>query len=234
MSSQIDPAAIVADLVGREIADRSLGPGARLPTERELALMAGVGRAAVRRTLGCLEADGRVVRQIGRGTFVAPAAPGLIGTDGQMETSPFEIVAVRALLEPGIMRLVVMSATSADFAEMERCLRGGDQAADYLEWEAWDTAMHRSLVSATHNNFLVRIGEMISSARTNPAWGSLKQRSSTEERRDQYRGDHREIFRALRERDAGEAEAAMRQHLSRVRSHLIGGAGENGFADPLS
>ncbi len=234
MSSQIDPSAVVADLVERQIAERSLGQGARLPTERELAQMAGVSRAAVRRTLGYLEAEGRVVRQVGRGTFVAPAAPDLIRTDGQMETSPFEIMTVRALLEPGIMRLVVMSATSADFAEMERCLRGGDQAADYLEWEAWDTAMHRSLIAATHNNFLVRIGEMISSARTNPAWGSLKQRSSTEERRDQYRGDHKEIFRALRERDAGQAEAAMRHHLSRVRGHLIGGAGENGLADPLS
>ena len=234
MISQLDPAAIVAELVERQIAERSLGPGARLPTERELAHMAGVGRAAVRRTLGCLEAEGRVVRHVGRGTFVAPAASALIDSDGPMEGSPFDIMTVRALLEPGIMRLVVMSATSADFAEMERCLRGGDQAADYLEWEAWDTALHRSLVAATHNNFLAQIGEMISAARTHPAWGSLKQRSSTEERREQYRADHKEIYRALRERDAGQAEAAMRRHLSRVRSHLIGGAGENGLADPLS
>jgi DNA-binding FadR family transcriptional regulator len=234
MSPQLDPAAIVTELVEREISEGALGPGARLPTERELAQMAGVGRAAVRRTLGCLEAEGRVVRHVGRGTFVAPVASARTKGDGELETSPVEIMTVRALLEPGIMRLVVMSATNADFAEMERCLRGGEQADDYMEWEAWDTALHRSLVAATHNNFLAHIGDMISSARTHPAWGSLKQRSSTEERRDQYRGDHQEIFRALRERDASQAESAMRHHLSRVRGHLIGGGAEDGLVDPLS
>lgn len=222
MSSGLDTASLITDLIEREIAERSLGPGGRLPTERELARKAGTGRAAVRRTLGCLEAEGRLVRHVGRGTFVAPAAVSGDGGAGEVEPSPFEIMTVRALLEPGIMRLAVMSATSADFAEMDRCLRGGDQADDYLEWEAWDAALHRGLVAATHNSFLVRIGELIASARTHPAWGSIKQRSSTEERRVQYRGDHREIVQALRDRDAAQAENAMRRHLSRVRSHLIG------------
>lgn len=230
MSSYLDPVSVVTELIEREIGERGLGPGARLPTERELADKAGVGRAAVRRTLGSLEADGRIVRHVGRGTFLAPRASARAPVDGCVESSPLEIMAVRALLEPGLMRLAVMSATSADFAEIERCLRGGDGANDYREWEAWDTALHRSLAAATHNSFLVRIGEMIAAARTHPAWGSLKQRGSTEERRDQYRRDHRDIFRALRERDGGEAEAAMGRHLARVRTHLFGG-GE--WGDPL-
>ena len=224
MRSGLGAEGSVSEVVGRVISEQRLGPGARLPTERELAEMAGVGRTAVRRALGYMEAEGRVVRHVGRGTFVAPAAsPAPTAARDDFETSPIEIMTVRALFEPGLMPLAVMSATSADFAEMERCLRGGDTAADYLEWEAWDTALHRSLVTATHNGFLIRIGEMIAAGRTQPVWGGLKYRSSTEERRELYRRDHRGIVNALIERDAASAQLAMRSHLHRVRAHVLGG-----------
>ncbi|MGH7642905.1 MAG: FadR/GntR family transcriptional regulator [Candidatus Dormibacteria bacterium] len=214
---------VVAEVVERTIVARGLGPGARLPTERELAQMAGVGRAAVRRALSHLEAEGRLVRQVGRGTFVSPTVIAVPAKDrDQFETSPIEIMTVRELFEPQLLPLAVMAATGADFVEMERCLAGGDGAHDYLGWEDWDSALHRSLVSATHNNFLIRIGAMIASARTQPVWGGLKYRSSTEERRQLYRTDHRTIVRALTERDSAAAQLGMRRHLKRVRSHLLG------------
>ncbi|MHB8395194.1 MAG: FadR/GntR family transcriptional regulator [Candidatus Dormibacteria bacterium] len=214
---------IVSDAIERAIAERGLGPGSRLPTERELVEITGVGRTAVRRALGYMEAEGRLVRQVGRGTFMKPSsgyAPR--ESDGGLETSPIEIMTVRALFEPEMLPLAVMAATGADFAEMERCLRGGDSASDYLEWEAWDTALHRSLVIATHNSFLIRIGEMIADARTQPVWGGLKHRNSTEERRELYRSDHRAVVKALTERDPAKAQMAMRSHLQHVRSHLLG------------
>ncbi len=222
MRSELGGEQVVSEVMARVISERSLGPGARLPTERALAEMAGVGRGVVRRALGFMEAEGRVVRHVGRGTFVAPAVPAEPAEGDDFETSPIEIMTVRALFEPGLMPVAAMAATGADFAEMERCLQGGDTASDYLEWEAWDTALHRSVVVATHNAFLIRIGEMIAAARTQPVWGGLKYRNSTEERRQLYRGDHRAIVRALTERDATAAQAAMQHHLQRVRSHLLG------------
>src|SRR5580693_4542790 len=63
--------------------------GARLPTERQLALDIGVSRAAIRHAMALLQAEGHVSREVGRGTFLrgvpdagaagpvdAPAAPG--------------------------------------------------------------------------------------------------------------------------------------------------------------
>lgn len=47
-------------------------PGQRLPGERELMRQYGVSRTTVREALEALERDGLVVRQQGRGTFVAP------------------------------------------------------------------------------------------------------------------------------------------------------------------
>lgn len=213
---------VVSRVLQREIVERGLGPGSRLPTERELAEVTGLGRTVVRRALGLMEADGRLIRQVGRGTYLALDPASRIDATADFEASPIEIMTVRALFEPQLMPLAVMSATSADFAEMARCLQGGRTATDYLAWEAWDRALHGSLATATHNRFLIRIGAMIASARTQPSWGGLKYRNSTEERRELYRGDHRAIVTALVERDPVEAQTAMRHHLQRVRSHLLG------------
>jgi DNA-binding GntR family transcriptional regulator len=73
----------VMELVERLIADRRLEPGALLPTNNELAAVAGVSLITVRRALDELERDGRVVRHQGVGTFVARgrivSEPGRIG-----------------------------------------------------------------------------------------------------------------------------------------------------------
>src|SRR5260370_19990347 len=51
--------------------------GTRLPTERQLAVDLGVPRSAVGHALAVLQAEGRVSREVGRGTFLRfPAAPG--------------------------------------------------------------------------------------------------------------------------------------------------------------
>lgn len=220
---RLDDQEAVLALIERQITEGNLGPGARLPTERELALVAGVGRSAVRRALGSMEAQGKLVRQVGRGTYLAPAnGRDSLASPDDFETSPIEIMMVRALFEPQLMPLAVMAATNADFVEMERCLEGGSTAHDYLEWEAWDKALHGSLVAATHNRFLMRIGDLIASARTQPGWGGLKLRNFSEARRESYREDHQEIVRALLERDPGLAQLAMQRHLQRVRTHLLG------------
>jgi DNA-binding GntR family transcriptional regulator len=53
------------------VADGNLAPGDRLPTQAELAEMAGVSLITVRRALGELERVGRVRRHQGVGTFLA-------------------------------------------------------------------------------------------------------------------------------------------------------------------
>ncbi|MBO0769945.1 MAG: winged helix-turn-helix transcriptional regulator, partial [Actinobacteria bacterium] len=47
-----------------------LGPGSRLPTERQLAQDLATTRTSVRHALAVLEADGWISREVGRGTFL--------------------------------------------------------------------------------------------------------------------------------------------------------------------
>ncbi len=147
-------------------------------------------------------------------------APG--GLSGAADYAPADVMAVRRLFEPTAMSLVVAWATARDFAEMDRCLRGGERAADHDEFEVWDAALHRSIIAATRSPLLIRLYSEVERARHGRMWGDLKRRSATAARRDEYRRDHEEIVAALRLRDADRATTAMRVHLARVSGHLLG------------
>jgi DNA-binding FadR family transcriptional regulator len=148
-----------------------------------------------------------------------PAPDALSGSD---DYAPADVIMVRRLFEPTAMSLVVAWATARDFAEMDRCLLGGERAADHDEFEVWDAALHRSIIAATRSPLLIRLYAEVERARHGRMWGDLKRRSASAARRDEYRRDHEEIVAALKTRDADRATAAMRTHLARVSRHLLG------------
>src|SRR5437667_11986374 len=75
------------------IENGSMPAGAKLPTERVLAKRFRVPRSVVRKALLPLEIEGKVTRQVGRGTFVSngdeeqPAV-----STGPVDTSPAELL----------------------------------------------------------------------------------------------------------------------------------------------
>ena len=236
----------LAELILAESERAGLGPGSRLPTERQLAADLGVTRSGIRHALAALQADGLISREVGRGTFLrepaeqafaalrdsavspsvtaaampvsAPAAPPPAASD----FAPADVMTIRRLIEPQAMPLVVMWATARDFGEMERCVAGGDHAANYEEFEIWDLALHRCIMAAAHSPLLADLYSVVEAARHGQVWGDLKRRSSSHHRRELYQQDHRAIVAALRARDTDAAVEAMRVHLARVSEHLLG------------
>ena len=231
----------LAELILAESGRAGLGPGSRLPTERQLAAGLGVTRSGVRHALAALEADGLISREVGRGTFLSAAAGPALATlraagendpahDGPRpgadppppDFAPADVMTIRRLIEPQALPLVVMWATARDFGEMERCVAGGDHAASYEEFETWDLALHRCIMTAAHSPLLTALYGVVESARHGQVWGDLKRRSASRERRAVYQQDHRAIVAALRARDTDAAVEAMRTHLARVAEHLLG------------
>jgi GntR family uxuAB operon transcriptional repressor len=68
----------LAELILATSGRAGLGPGSRLPTERQLAADLGVTRSGIRHALAALEADGLISREVGRGTFLSDAAAPLL------------------------------------------------------------------------------------------------------------------------------------------------------------
>ena len=121
----------LAELILERCAARASGPGSRLPTERQLADDLGVTRTMVRHALALLEAEGRISREVGRGTFLRggdsrhapPRANRDVSRPG--DVGPADVMAARRLIEPQVLPLVVAWATARDFDEMRRCIAGG-------------------------------------------------------------------------------------------------------------
>ncbi len=211
----------VREFILHYAADGSMAPGARLPTERELVQRFSVPRNAVRRALARLEAEGSIVRRVGRGTFLATAGNTSPVIDTAPDISPAELMEARLRLEPAMVELVVVNATAGDFERMETCLERAERAPTLDAFELWDAALHHAIASATHNRFILRIFDIVTAVRRQAEWGKLKDRIVTPQRRIKYQEEHREIVTALKERDAERARAAIASHLAHARSNLF-------------
>ncbi|HEY5427616.1 MAG TPA: FCD domain-containing protein [Solirubrobacteraceae bacterium] len=205
-------------------------PSGRLPTERSLANEFGVSRTMVRHALAVLEAEGRVSREVGRGTFLRPSENrgGAAGGDrvsrDAREVGPADVMAARQLVEPQVIPLVIAWATQRDFDEMWRCVAGGASSDSAEEFEAWDFALHHAIVAASRNQLLVTMYRVVEQAREGEIWGNLKRRNDSRERREAYQSDHVELVEALSARELDHAVRVMKAHLDRVQANLLHGA----------
>ncbi len=197
--------------------EEGLQKGDRLPAERDLAQRLKQSRSAVRKVLNEFEAEGRVERHVGRGTFLLREA-----ADGSESMSPRDVMAVRRLLEPAVARRIVAEATPADVAEIRRCMQRCEGSEDYREFEYWDGASHRAMIEAAHSPLLSRMYLLVDQARSGSLWGALKQRSASAESLQTYIADHRNILEAIVKRDPDEAERAMLTHVENVTRRLFG------------
>lgn len=201
-------------------------PGHRLPTERQLACDFTASRGVVRQVLAEIEADGRVIRHVGRGTFVAdstgpdPLAWKALG-DGRT-VNPEEVMETRLILEPALAALAVARVSELEIEEMQRLIRKGDQARNMAEFERWDRELHQRVVEASKNSYLIGVFAGIQRLRQTEAWSRLNRQGMTMKRLEVYQRQHVGIVDALVARDAGAAERATRAHLLTVRRNLLG------------
>lgn len=200
-------------------------PEIPLPTERELVEKLGIGRREVRRALDVLEAEGRIWRKQGKGTFIGPAAPikplalqGLV-----QQTNLLEVMEARLQLEPGLARLAATRATRENIALMQRMLDRIDKVgpADRDLSELWDSAFHRAIAEAAGNRMLMGLFDAIDAVRREPGWQHLRELARTPARVDSYNSQHHTIINAIIQRQPGEAARAMREHLLSLQHALV-------------
>lgn len=217
---------------------QGLLPGAKLPTERALAEQLGVSRNVVRNALAVLEAEGRVLRKVGSGTYIVkldePGAwrQGGASKDGlnaappmphvaPLEANPGQIVEARFTLEPHIAGLAAMNGTKTDFAHLADCARRYHRADSFEEYELADQHFHTAIAMATRNPLLIGAYACFSAAHAAAEWGGLRQRFLTAERRTASRQEHDMILEAIRSRDSAAAAAAVLAHLRKIASDIL-------------
>ena len=213
----------IASHVRRQIVGGELLHGERLPPERAFAEQFGVSRGTVRDALRRLEEGGFVEKRPGSGTYVTCSGAERVSIT--RSTSPIELIDTRYALEPQIVRFAVLNATEQAVVKAERALEVMERSEyDPDVFSSSDEAFHLALAECTRNAMLVWITKRVSEVRNNTEWARMRQLTLSPEMIRRYNVQHREIFEAVRMRDAERGAKAMRTHLDLARRSLVNAA----------
>lgn len=194
----------------------------RLPPERELCETLGTTRNKLRRALTELEAEGRIWRHVGRGTFVG-ARPVLNLKDVTYlrdQIKPAQVVAVRLTIEPELCRLAARHASESDRAQMKLCADRCCISEDWRTYEAWDNNLHHAIARATHNQLFLYFFETLNSVRRSIVWGQPRQSRKPPVNYSSFE-EHAAIVAAIAAGDGELASDSMIRHLESVYSRVL-------------
>jgi GntR family transcriptional repressor for pyruvate dehydrogenase complex len=212
---------IIADALHRRIALGGYEPGELLPSERELSLTLGIGRATLRAALRRLQEEGLVSTRPGRagGTTVLAAGrdtPAGGRVDVERERELHDVGDVRAVLEPLSARRAAENSSADEAAELE--LLAGQRAVGVEAFTTLDTRFHIAVAAAGGNPLLL---SLIERARAdffdwaNALWFrmDLRERDDLDAVLDHSLAEHRPIAAAIAAGDAHKAERLMIKHI---------------------
>jgi DNA-binding FadR family transcriptional regulator len=195
--------------------ESGLGPGDRLPPERDLAVRLGVSRATLAQALVALEVTGVVSVRHGDGTVLlsAPRTEAVLAALRARRDDLGDVIEARQALEVRLAALAARRRTEADMAEIDAALdvmaddvRGGGRGV------SGDERFHAAVTAAGHSPLLAQMMAEIADLVRESRIESLAQ----EGRPVRSLECHRAIAEAIRARDAAAAAAAMTAHIDLV------------------
>ncbi|WP_089280411.1 FadR/GntR family transcriptional regulator [Antarctobacter heliothermus] len=194
----------------------------RVPPERQLCEMLGTTRNRLRSALAELEAQGRIWRHVGRGTFVG-SRPLLNLKDVTYlrdQIKPAQVVAVRFNIEPELSRLAARHASRSDRDQMRLCAERCRSAEDWRTYEAWDNNLHHAIARATRNQLYQYFFETLNSVRRSIVWGQPR---VTRRPAADYSSftEHDNIVSAIAAQDDELAGRMMLEHLRSVYTRVL-------------
>ena len=154
---------LIIEKMKETILDRRLGPGDRLPSERELAGEFGVSRASIREAIKALTALGLLETRTGDGTYVRPNL-------GESILEPLswavllaegvgpDLAETREAIEPDIAGLAAERATAWEKKQLLKTLDAMREAVgNPPAFAQADLAFHLALAKAAHNQILLEM-----------------------------------------------------------------------------
>ena len=198
------------------IHDGTIAPGDRLPPERELRRLFGVGPSVMREALQVLASRGLIcVRQ---GVVAAVAAPdawqitdtSLLAIHPSLSYTP-NIVEARSLIEKQAALLACERATEADLESIWGWLLKCEASDDKDERAFANLQFHLALVNAAHNPVVTLLYEPLLSL-----LNAKMIRSANQEHLSAARLGHRRIHDALRRRDKTGIRLELDRHFEQA------------------
>jgi len=205
-----------------------LGPGIRLPSERELADQLGISRSTLRQAITTLVQSGHLtsVRGRGGGTFVVQEPPLAEGSPtGPVRDDWREVLDLRSAIEVGTATLAADRASDDDLALMRECVDRMAAATDFDDYRRADIRFHMAIAEASGVPRLVGlVGEVEADVSE-----LIAHIAHPPEVLDHSNAEHGRIIDALARGDAPRAVRLLRRHLDGT-VHILGGLFPPGHA----
>lgn len=205
-----------------------LKSGDKLPSERVFAETLGVSRIPLREALRSLSQLGLVETKHGQGTFIRDANNSFLTRKlatymYSSETSVFEILQFRQILESECARIAAVTATGEEVEEIKYYMDRAEEAetsirkGNYEEFSLMDIKFHTAIVKASHNQlFLSLFNAIHKMLKVQQIW-SL---SESDEIFD-YIAYHRAICAAIENKNPEEAYNSSRDHIISVGELML-------------
>ena len=196
-------------------------PGERLPSERQLAEMLGVGRSHVRQAIKSLTILGLIDVRQGDGNYLkrtdSPLLPLAIEWGLLLGAKhSYDLVEARAELEVLVAGLAAERRDEAAVAELRRCIEIMKATTSNDEFVKADVAFHLQIAQATGNQSLLQIMRSIRSLLE--VW--ITRVAYTPGTRPATRDEHAAVLEAIESRDANAARLAMGGHMEGATDRL--------------
>jgi DNA-binding FadR family transcriptional regulator len=156
----------IAENLERMIADGSLQPAERLPSERKLSEQMQVSRTALREAIQKLNSKGLVYTRQGGGTYISEGVnPEFVAPLVQLlkdhPETRFDVLEMRHALEGTAAYYAALRGTDEDKVKIQSCYRdmlaGHGRSNDPMDEARADAAFHLTIVEASHNLVLLHV-----------------------------------------------------------------------------
>lgn len=221
ISSNPEPSADqIASVLAAEVHDGRLVAGDPFPTERELCDRFSVGRNVVRAALSSVEGMGLINHTKGHRPRVAePSLARVMDRVGEAAGMFFEgsegrahLEQARLFLETSIVRYATVHATNAQIGKMVELIDECESSLDDLvAFREADVKFHRAIIEVTGNPIFLALHDSFVNRlmRSRPFPEDVRQHNARSNE------DHREIVRAMLDRNADAAVESVTHHLIR-------------------
>lgn len=158
---------VVADRILFQLRSKNLKPGEKLPPERDLVKMFGVGRSSVREAVKALSAMGYLQVIQGRGTYVAKNADSARPRTGDLKKD-LNFINMPSLLETRRILECKSAELAAQRADSRQILQIGEAIIemqkpnqDNRKFLSADRAFHLAVADATENAVIYELVKLL-------------------------------------------------------------------------
>jgi GntR family transcriptional repressor for pyruvate dehydrogenase complex len=216
---------MVAEQILTKIRSGDLKPGGRLPAQRDLAAMLGVGRSSVREAINALVVTGVLEAVHGKGTYVAREAQsdaGILKLRAALGAgSLLELMEARELLECKTAALAAERADAVQIQSLNEVLAGlAGGHADYAHFLKADLQFHFLLAEATGNSVICELTKVVLDKVVAQHRDLDTSRLSNAYRRESI-DTARQVVAAIERGDSNLAAHWMGVHLHAIRRELV-------------